>query len=52
MDILLELATTFWQWSVVIVLILIGFIISWFDGQGEQCRFKNALGMPYYNLYQ
>ena len=47
MDILLELATTFWQWSVVIVLILIGFIISWFDGQGEQrVAFKMPYGIP------
>ena len=47
MDILLELATTFWQWSVVIVLILIGFIISWFDGQGEErVGFEMPFGMP------
>ena len=47
MDILLELATTFWQWSVLIVLVLIGFVISWFDGQGEQrVGFKMPFGMP------
>tara|TARA_B100000927_G_scaffold236696_1_gene197388 strand:- start:434 stop:1024 length:591 start_codon:yes stop_codon:yes gene_type:complete len=47
MEILLELATTFWQWSVLIVLILIGFVISWFDGQGEQrVGFSMPFGMP------
>ena len=47
MDILLELATTFWQWSVLIVLVLIGFVISWFDGQGEErVGFKMPFGMP------
>ena len=47
MDILLELATTFWQWSVLIVLVLIGFVISWFDGQGEhRVGFKMPFGMP------
>ena len=47
MDILLELATTFWQWSVLIVLVLIGFVISWFDGQGEQrVGFNMPFGMP------
>ena len=47
MDILLELATTFWQWSVLIVLVLIGFVISWFDGQGEErVGFDMPFGMP------
>ena len=47
MDILLELATTFWQWSVLIVLVLIGFVISWFDGQGEErVGFNMPFGMP------
>ena len=47
MDILLELATTFWQWSVLIVLVLIGFVISWFDGQGEdRVGFHMPFGMP------
>ena len=32
---LLELAVTFWQWTVFAVLVLVGFIISYFDGQGE-----------------
>lgn len=36
MDIILELATTFWQWTIVIALILIGFVVSYFDGQGEE----------------
>ena len=47
MDMLLELATTFWQWSVLIVLVLIGFVISWFDGQGEErVGFDMPFGMP------
>lgn len=47
MDILLELAATFWQWSVLIVLVLIGFVISWFDGQGEErVGFSMPFGMP------
>ena len=47
MDVLLELATTFWQWSVLIVLVLIGFVISWFDGQGEErVGFDMPFGMP------
>ena len=47
MDILLELAANFWQWSVLIVLVLIGFVISWFDGQGEErVGFKMPFGMP------
>lgn len=36
MDLLLDLAVTFWQWTVVISLIIIGFIASIFDGQGEE----------------
>lgn len=35
MEIVLELAMTFWQWTVVIALIVIGFISNLFDGQGE-----------------
>jgi hypothetical protein len=35
MDFILDMAVTFWQWTVVISLILIGFIASIFDGQGE-----------------
>ena len=47
MEILLELAATFWQWSVLIVLVLIGFVISWFDGQGEErVGFSMPFGMP------
>ena len=44
MDILLELAMSFWQWSIFIVLVLIGFVISWFDGQGEE---RVGFGMPF-----
>ncbi len=36
MDLLLDLAVTFWQWTIVISLIIIGFIASIFDGQGEE----------------
>ena len=35
MEFVLDMAVTFWQWTVVISLILIGFIASVFDGQGE-----------------
>ena len=35
MDFILDLAVTFWQWTIVIALILVGFIASIFDGQGE-----------------
>lgn len=33
---ILELAMTFWQWVVLGVLVLIGYVISHFDGQGEE----------------
>ena len=32
---LLDLAMTFWQWTVFAVLVVIGFIFTKFDGQGE-----------------
>ena len=32
---LLDLAMTFWQWTVFGVLVIIGFIFTKFDGQGE-----------------
>jgi len=35
MEFILDMAVTFWQWTIVISLILIGFIASIFDGQGE-----------------
>lgn len=35
MEMLLELAVTFWQWIIFAVLVLIGFVASHFDGQGE-----------------
>ena len=44
MDMILDLAMSFWQWSIFIVLVLIGFVISWFDGQGEE---RVGFGMPY-----
>ena len=42
MEFLLDLAVTFWQWTIVITLILIGFVASIFDGQGE-----NRVGFMY-----
>ena len=36
MDFIVDLAINFWQWTVVIILILIGFVASIFDGQGEK----------------
>ena len=42
----LELATTFWQWTILAVLVLVGFVVSYFDGQGEsRVDFKYA-SMP------
>jgi hypothetical protein len=35
MEFILDMAVTFWQWTIVISLILVGFIASVFDGQGE-----------------
>ena len=35
MEFILDMAVTFWQWTIVISLILLGFIASIFDGQGE-----------------
>ena len=35
MEMLLDLAMTFWQWTVFAVLVVIGFIFTKFDGQGE-----------------
>ena len=35
MEFILDMAVTFWQWTIVISLIIIGFIASVFDGQGE-----------------
>ena len=35
MEMIVELATTFWQWVVFGALVLIGFISNKFDGQGE-----------------
>jgi hypothetical protein len=35
MEFILDMAVTFWQWTIVISLILIGFLASIFDGQGE-----------------
>jgi len=35
MEFILDMAVTFWQWTIVLSLILIGFLASIFDGQGE-----------------
>ena len=35
MEMILELAMTFWQWVVFGVLVVVGFLASKFDGQGE-----------------
>lgn len=48
MDFIFNLATTFWEWTIVFALILIGFVISWFDGQGEnRIGFEIDHGMPH-----
>jgi hypothetical protein len=36
MDLVVELVTTFWQWAILAVLVLVGFVVSHFDGQGEE----------------
>ena len=35
MEMLLDLAMTFWQWTVFGVLVIVGFIFTKFDGQGD-----------------
>ena len=47
MDLILNLITTFWQWSIFVALVLIGYIFSRFDGQGEyRVGFDLDWGMP------
>ena len=36
MDLVVELVTTFWQWAILAVLVGVGFVVSHFDGQGEE----------------
>ena len=47
MEFILDMAVTFWQWTIVISLILLGFIASIFDGQGE-----NRVGFYYTEMPQ
>jgi len=47
MEFILDMAVTFWQWTIVISLILIGFLASIFDGQGE-----NRVGFYYTEMPQ
>jgi hypothetical protein len=35
MEMILDLAMTFWQWTVLIVLVLIGFVVNKFDKEEE-----------------
>ena len=47
MDLIFNLATTFWQWSIFVALVIIGYIFSRFDGQGEnRVGFVLDWGMP------
>ena len=44
---LLDLAVTFWQWSIFVALVIIGYVFSRFDGQGEErVGFKINENMP------
>ena len=44
---LLDLAVTFWQWSIFVVLVIIGYVFSRFDGQGEErVGFETNQNMP------
>ena len=45
MDLVVELVTTFWQWAILAVLVLVGFVVSHFDGQGEL-----RVGFTYKNM--
>ena len=45
MDLVIELVTTFWQWAILAVLVVIGYIISLNDGQGEE-----RVGFTYKNM--
>mgnify|MGYP001291178325 CR=1 FL=1 len=45
MEMVVELVTTFWQWAVLAVLVVIGFVASIFDGQGE-----HRVGFTYDNM--
>ena len=36
MEMILDLAITFWQWVIVGIIVLTGFVVSHFDGQGEE----------------
>jgi len=45
MDLVVELVTTFWQWAILAVLVLVGFVVSHFDGQGEE-----RVGFTYKNM--
>ena len=45
MDLVVELVTTFWQWTILAVLVGVGFVVSHFDGQGEL-----RVGFTYKNM--
>ena len=45
MDLVVDLVTTFWQWAILAVLVLVGFVVSHFDGQGEE-----RVGFTYKNM--
>lgn len=45
MEMLIDLVTTFWQWAILAVLVLVGFVVSHFDGQGEE-----RVGFTYKNM--
>ena len=45
MELLIDLMSTFWQWAILAVLVVTGFVISHFDGQGEE-----RVGFTYKNM--
>ena len=45
MDLVVDLVTTFWQWTILAVLVGVGFVVSHFDGQGEE-----RVGFTYKNM--
>ena len=36
MELIIDLMSTFWQWAILAVLVVVGFVISLNDGQGEE----------------
>ena len=50
MELLLTLAMKFWMWTVLIIVVIIGFIINKFDARKAPCHSYKHTKMPV--LYQ